>query len=102
MAYLGHIISDKGGAVDQDKIKAIVEWSRPHNLCELKGVFMLTRYYCNFEANYARVAHPLTDPLREDNFWWTEEATVAFERLKGTMVEAPVFVNCDATLCGGN
>lgn len=37
VAYLGHVISGMGVAVDQDKVQAIQEWSRPKNLRELCG-----------------------------------------------------------------
>lgn len=73
MAYLGHIISQSGVAVDQEKIQAIKEWVIPKNLRELRGFLGLTGYYGKFIANYARIAHPLTDQLRKDNFGWTKK-----------------------------
>lgn len=36
------------------------------------------------------IAKPLTEQLRKDVWGWNEEATVAFERLKKAMTEAPV------------
>lgn len=80
IAYLGHIISGLGVALDQGKVRAIQEWSIPKNLRELRGFLGLTGYYRKLVANYAQIAQPLTDQLRKDCFGWTAGATVSFER----------------------
>lgn len=58
MAYLGHVISSKGVAVDEDKFKSFLDWAIPKNLRELRGFLCRTGYYCKFVANYARIASP--------------------------------------------
>lgn len=63
IAYLGHVISQQG-VFDQEKVRAMKEWSIPKNLRELRGFLGLTEYYRKFIANYARIAQPLTDQLR--------------------------------------
>lgn len=67
VAYLGHVISSSGVAVDQEKVLAMQEWQTPKSLRELRGFLGLTR----FVANYAHIAHPLTDQLKKDCFGWT-------------------------------
>lgn len=78
-------------AVDQDKIKAIVEWSIPLNLCDLRRFLGLTGYYQKFVANYAPMAHPLTDKGK-DHYGWL---LPSFEWMKASMVEAPVLAMPD-------
>lgn len=98
VAYVGHIVSGKGVAMDPDKVAAIQAWSIPSNLKELRGFLGLTGYYRWFIQHYAQLASPLTNQLKKDNFHWNEEATSAFEKLKATMLSAPVLAIPDFSI----
>lgn len=73
-----------------EKIEAMVNWPQSGNLRELRGFLGLTGYYRKFVAYYAQIAQPLTNQLKKYCFWWSEEATQAFEKLKAAMVSPPV------------
>ena len=90
MAYLGHIVSSKGIAVDLDKNQTMVDWSSPRNLKELRGFLGLTGYYRRFINKYAHIATPLMHQLCKDCFAWDEEAEIAFQQLKQALLNAPV------------
>jgi hypothetical protein len=67
----------------------------------------LTGYYHKFFKNYGQIVTPLTSLLKKESFFWTEEATKDFEKLKEAMctnfvLATPNFtkkiiVKCDAS-----
>lgn len=90
LEYLGHIISGNGVQADPAKLKAMREWPIPQNLKELRGSLGLTRCCRRFMRGYGQLAEPLTRLLRKNAFEWSEEATMAVEKLKDTMEKLPI------------
>ena len=82
---MSHIVSHESVKVDPNKIKAIMEWTIPKTLNNIRGFLGLTGYYRKFVWNYGRIATPLTALTNKDTFSWTPEATKAFEKLKEVM-----------------
>ncbi|KAI5426518.1 hypothetical protein KIW84_032089 [Lathyrus oleraceus] len=90
--YLGHIISGKGVAVDPAKVRCILDWPEPKNVKGVRGFLGLTGYYRKFIKDYGKVAKPLTELTKKDNFAWGTEANAAFQLMKIIMTSPPDLV----------
>jgi hypothetical protein len=95
--YLGHIVSHEGVNVDPNKIKAMMDWSIPKTLNNLRVFLGLASYYRKFVRNYGRIEAPLTTLTKKDAFSWTCEETQDFEQLKEAMCKSHVLTTPDFT-----
>jgi hypothetical protein len=81
--FLGHVISQGGVAVDQSKVEAIQNWTRPKNVSEVRSFLGLAGYYRRFIMNFSQLALPLTRLTRKDiPFEWNEDCEKCFRTLK--------------------
>ena len=104
--YIRHIIGQDGGKVDMEKIKSIIEWSRPKNLIELRGFIEIRTYYRKFVKGFSQLTSPLTDLTKKYAFQWHEGAEKYFQRMKEVIRNCPIldlpyfskpfFLECDA------
>jgi hypothetical protein len=89
VAYLGHVISAAGVAMDQDKVAAITSWPQQRAARGLRGFLGLAGYYRRFIQGFTAVTAPLTKLLKQDGFTWTKEVTAAFDGLKLALSTTP-------------
>ncbi|XP_073030672.1 uncharacterized protein [Primulina eburnea] len=93
VAFLGHIVSKEGIAVDPSKIESIKQWSIPKTVSEVRSFLGLAGYYRRFIADFSKIALPLTSLTRKAiKFEWTIECQQAFQTLKDKLTSAPVLV----------
>jgi hypothetical protein len=108
--YLGHLFSSHGVHANPSKLASMTNWPIPRNIKSLQGFLGLIGYYRKFIRGYGTLAAPLTILLKKNAFTWTDDATVAFNRLKTAVTTPPVLripdftkaftIECDASGTG--
>lgn len=118
--FLGHRISAKGIAPNEDKVSALSNYKRPEKLKGLRRFLGMINFYRRFIPNGASTLMPLYDLVARNQqkkgnpiLNWTDHETTAFETAKttlkvGTMlafpdVSKPLIIAADAsnTAVGG-
>jgi hypothetical protein len=98
VAFLGHVITKEGIAVDPGKVEAVVNWVRPSNAHKVRSFLGLTGYYRRFVEEFSWLAAPLTRLTRKnEKFLWLEECKQSFQELKQHLVTTPVDVQIKCT-----
>lgn len=103
LSYLGHTVSEKGIEVDQEKVRAIVDFPKPTNVTALKSFLGVCSYHRKFVKNFSQICSPLTELLhgatkkfrkgtvdREFVSRWSKDCDLSFENLKTALVNVPV------------
>jgi hypothetical protein len=88
-AYLGHVISAAGVAMDQQKVQAVLDWTQPKSPRAVCGFLGLAGYYRCFIKDFITIAAPLTALLRKEGFTWTDDANSVFRALQHALTSAP-------------
>jgi hypothetical protein len=52
ISYLGQVVSAAGLSTDPSKVQAVIEWTTPTTLKELRGLLCLAGYYHKFLKNF--------------------------------------------------
>jgi len=89
--YLGHVITANGISTDPEKTNAVEEWPVPQSKKQVRSFLGFCSYYRKFVKNFSIIAKPLF-VLTENQvkFLWTEQCQQAFDKLKQTLIAAPL------------
>ncbi|WVZ89906.1 hypothetical protein U9M48_036254, partial [Paspalum notatum var. saurae] len=83
VAFLGHILSAKGVAVDHSKVEDVLNWKQPQTMTEIQSFLGLAGYYRRFIKDFSKIAKPITALTQKNaKFAWSSKCEVAFGTLK--------------------
>jgi hypothetical protein len=111
VAFLGHVLTAEGVAVDPEKIEAVSEWQQPKSVTDIRSFLGLAGYYRRFIENFSKIAKPMTELLKNNvPFVWSPKCEASFQELKTRLTTTPVLtlpdirkdfvVYCDASRQG--
>ena len=90
---LGHIVSECGIEVDQEKIKAILDMPAPRNEKEIRGFLGRLQYISRFIARLTDICEPIFHLLRKNQpTVLNNDCQRAFEKIKECLLSPPVLV----------
>lgn len=105
--FCGHIVGNGNVRPCPSKIAVIKDWPTPKNAHDVRQFLGLASYYRRFVQNFAQVASPIYDLLKEDDeavrrnrqrpIVWTKQCQVAFEMLKEYLCSDPVLRQPDTS-----
>ncbi|XP_073133309.1 uncharacterized protein [Henckelia pumila] len=83
IAFLGHLVSERGIEVDPAKVKAIQSWVALKNSTEIRSFLGLTGYYWRFIQDFFKIALRLTSLTRKGvKFECSDQCERIFVELK--------------------
>ena len=91
IAFLGHLVGRGGLRCDPQKISAVKNWQPPTSLRALREFLGFVGYYRRFVPQFASIAAPLVALTgKEVVYAWSAACQTAFERLRETLISAPL------------
>lgn len=96
--YLGHVVSNGMVKPSPEKTEAVRKFPVPKNLKSVHSFIGLTSYFRKFIQDYAVIAKPLSDLLKNGEFYFDEAQRLAFEKLKDILCSDPVLKIFDIQL----
>jgi hypothetical protein len=94
--FLGHTISQKGIAVDPDKVPEVMNWKPPTTVRQIQSFLRLAGYYRRFIPNFSQIAKPMTELLKKGaKFEWGQKCEDAFHTLRQHLTTTPVLAQPD-------
>jgi hypothetical protein len=80
--------------VDPEKIRSIMEWPTPKDVCDIRSFMGLSIYYRRFIKGFSKIGCPITALQKKRvKFTWTSTCEERFQELKYLLTHAPM-IDC--------
>ena len=94
--FLRMIMEKDGIKMDEEKVKAALNWLAPSNIKGVRSFLELANFYQRFIQNYGQVVRSLNDLLKKDVvFKWKEAQQHTFDTLKEKFMTVSVLAYPD-------
>ncbi|WVZ70564.1 hypothetical protein U9M48_019223 [Paspalum notatum var. saurae] len=98
ISFLGHILSEKGVAVDPSKVECVLNCKQPETVTEIRSFLGLAGYYRRFIKDFSKTAKPMTSLTKKNaKYSWSPNCEEAFQSLKRSLTTAPVLAKPNVT-----
>jgi hypothetical protein len=96
VAFLGHVLSAEGTAVDPSKVESVTKWEQPLNMTDIRSFLGMAGYYRRFIENFSKIAKPMMELLKNNTkFEWSKACERSFQELERRLTTAPMLTLLD-------
>jgi hypothetical protein len=93
--YLGHIIDGSTTRMQEEKLKAILEWPTPKKTKDIEEFRGLAGYYRQYIDKFSDRMEPLNERIRTRTFSWGEREETSFTDIKDRYKENQILILFD-------
>lgn len=97
LKYLGYVVNANGISPDPEKISAILDYSTPTCVKDVRRLLGMTGWYRRFIANFATITASVSDLLKKkpkaEKIKWSLKHEESFSKLKQCLVTAAILAN---------
>lgn len=94
--FMGHIFSQSGMQIDEDRVESLKKLRPPTNKVELQRILGSFNYVRRYVKNMSELMHPLCELLKNNvEFSWLPKHQEVFDKLKTIISQSPALVPFD-------
>jgi RNase H-like domain found in reverse transcriptase/Reverse transcriptase (RNA-dependent DNA polymerase)/Integrase zinc binding domain/Chromo (CHRromatin Organisation MOdifier) domain/Integrase core domain len=80
--YLGHIVNGESTRMEEEKLRAILEWPTPKCCTDIEEFRGMAGYYRQYIDHFTKKMEPLNQRIKTKQFEWNEVEERAFKEIK--------------------